>query len=120
MSLHCYDMQSMFIDHSVYPDLDSPPVSLNTPEDQADYVHRICCAWDFGIHPDPETFALFATWKEIFDRFPIPTSLAYLAMRIWFCWEPMEYPEGIAAPTLRWEHRDRIEGRGPDPCERMI
>ena len=110
----------MTIDHSVYPDVDSPPTTLESDYDKADYVHRICSAWDFGIHPDLETFALFSGWKEIFDRFPILTSPAYHAMRSWFGWEGMEYPAGILGPTLRWEHRDRIEGRGPDPCEGMI
>ena len=44
-------------------------------------MHRICAAWDYGVHPDPETFTLFARWKEVFDRFPVLTSPAYHAFR---------------------------------------
>lgn len=66
----------MYIDYSVYPDLDDPPEALETDEDRADYVQRICAAWDFHIHPEPETFALFSQWKDIFDRFPLVMSPA--------------------------------------------
>ncbi len=110
----------MFIDHSVYPDLDDPPTELNSDEEKADYLQRICAAWDFGIHPDAETFELFAGWMDIFDRHPIATSPAYHALRAWFGWESVPYPEGIPAPTPRWVHLDRLEGREADPCERLV
>lgn len=110
----------MYIDHSVYPDLDEPPMTLDTIEDKADYVHRICAAWDFHIHPEPETFELFSGWKEVFDRFPIPTSPAYHAFRAWFKWEPVPYPEGLPPPRLVYRILDAIEGRDEDPCEHMI
>jgi len=32
--------------------------------------------------------ALFAGWKHVFDRFPVVTSPAYHAVRLWFQWEP--------------------------------
>jgi hypothetical protein len=54
----------MYIDHSVYSDPDEAPTELKTPEDRAEYVHRVCGAWDFHIHPDPETFELFSGWKD--------------------------------------------------------
>ena len=111
---------SVFIDHSVYPDLDEPPRELATDYDKADYVHRVCTAWDFGIMPDPETFELFLGWKDIFDRFPVATSPAYHAFRDGFRWNKIPWPEGIRPPTPRWEIQDRIEGRPPDPCENMI
>jgi len=110
----------MPIDHSVYPDMDHPPEDLPTPEEKADYVHRICSAWDFGVHPEPETFELFSGWREIFDSFPIVTSPAYHAIRSWFGWPAVAVPTGLPAPTLQWEHMDRLEGRPPDPCEEMI
>ncbi len=69
----------MNLDGSVYPDLDSPPIDLPTDEAKADYVARICGAWDFGILPDRETFALFATWRLIFERFPVEDSPSYHA-----------------------------------------
>jgi len=108
------------IDHSVYPDLDDPPVVLETDFDKADYIDRICAAWDFGVHPDAETFDLFSGWKDVFDRFPVVTSPAYHAMRAWFGWEAMEYPKGIPAPTPQWVHLDRLEGREDDPCDHLI
>lgn len=109
-----------FIDHSVYPDLSDPPTSLDTPEDKADYVHRICAAWDFHVHPEPETFALLSDWKEIFDRFPILTSPAYHAFRAWFGWAPLPMRTDLPAPTPVYVHLDRLEERMEDPCERMI
>jgi hypothetical protein len=109
----------MYIDGSVYPDADTPPEELLSVEAKADYVHRIVSAWDFGITPEPETFALFSQWKEVFDAFPIETSLAYHAMREWFGWEPVPLPPGIYLPEPRYRELDRIEGR-TDPCEHMI
>ena len=49
------------LDTSVYPDLDGTPDSLETDESRADYVARIRGAWDYGIIPTEETFALFAS-----------------------------------------------------------
>ncbi|MCC6422456.1 MAG: hypothetical protein IT447_03185 [Phycisphaerales bacterium] len=108
------------IDHSVYPDLDRPPSELESAEAKADYIHRICSAWDFGIQPEPATFNLFSQWREVFDRFPIVTSPAYHTFRSWFGWPSVPIPTGLPKPTLRWEHLDRLEGRPPDPCDGMI
>src|SRR5207244_12909893 len=69
----------MDLDHTVYPDLYDPPNELNSPEERADYLHRVCAAWDHHVHPEPQTFALFSTWKEIFDCYPVLTSTAYHA-----------------------------------------
>jgi hypothetical protein len=108
------------IDHSVYPDLDNPPEEFVDDFQRADYVQRVCTAWDFGIMPRPETFDLLAGWKQIFDQFPVVTSPAYHAMRERFGWQPIPWPNGIAPPMAPWEHMDRIEQRPPDPCEKMI
>ncbi|GAC1450353.1 MAG: hypothetical protein NVSMB9_34740 [Isosphaeraceae bacterium] len=113
-------MSADFLDHSVYPDQDEPPSVLESMEDRADYLHRVCSAWDHGVHPDPETFALFSRWKDVLDRYPVSTSPAYHAFRAWFRWEPHPVPAGILAPTPRWVHLDRLEGRDADPCEEMI
>ena len=48
----------MNLDHSVYPDLDSPPEDLITAEDRADYVQRVCSHWDYGLVPEPDTVAV--------------------------------------------------------------
>lgn len=110
----------MYIDHSVYPDVANPPAEFLTMEAKADYVHRICSAWDFGIQPEPETSALFSQWKEVFDAFPVETSPAFHAFREWFGWEPVSIPEGLHFPEPRYKVLDRIEGREEDPCERMV
>lgn len=110
----------MWIDHTVYPDLDEPPDSLDTMEARADYVHRICAAWDFHVHPDPQTFELFSAWQEVFDRYPYPTSAAYHAFRAWFRWPPVPCPTDLPAPVPMYVHLDRLEGRGEDPCEGMM
>jgi len=111
---------SIDIDHSVYPDLDHPPGALDTAEAKADYAHRICSAWDFGVHPDASTFALFAGWRDVFDQFPVLTSPGYHAFRSWFGWSKMDVPTGLPAMTPRWLHLDRLEGRPDDECESLI
>ena len=110
----------VYIDHSVYPDLDHPPDDLPTMEDRADYVHRISTAWDFHIHPEPETFELFSTWKDVFDRYPVLTSIGYHAFRDCFGWEPVAIPPGLHFPEPLYMVLDRLEGRGDDPCTNMI
>ena len=109
-----------YIDHSVFPDLPEPPPTLDSPEAQGDYVHRICGAWDFHVHPEPETFELFSRWKEVFDRYGVLTSPAYHTFRAWFGWEPMPMPADLPAPTPVYVHLDRLEDRGADPCLGMI
>ena len=66
-------MSAPYLDTSVYPDLDPSELleRLDTEEQKADYVERICSAWDFDIYPEPETFALLREWKPIFDRCPL-------------------------------------------------
>jgi len=113
-------MSPDFIDHSVYPDLDELPETFETMEARADYVHRVCSAWDYGVHPEPETFALLERWREVFDQFPVVTSPGYHAFRSWFGWSSVAVPANITGPTPRYLILDRLEERGPDPCERMI
>jgi len=110
----------MFIDGSLFPDMDAPPVRLDGPEDQADYVHRVCSAWDYGVQPEAETFALLSRWEDVFDRFPVLTSPAYHAMRAWFGWAPVPIPPGLHPPTPRYRLYDDMEGRPPDPCEQLV
>lgn len=93
------------IDYSVYPDADVLPVIV-TDEEQADYVHRICGAWDFGIVPTSATFTLFAEWRDIFDRFQLPDSLAYHAFRVRFGW-PSVTGFFLEAPYERHDRRER-------------
>ena len=78
----------MYIDRSLYPD-EPAPASLDTLEDRADYVARVCGAWDFGIVPEPETITLFEGWRDVFDAFPVPSSIAYHTFRAWYRWPPV-------------------------------
>lgn len=103
---------ALLLDGSVYPDLDEPPDTLETDEDKADYVARVCGAWDFGILPTPDTFALFAGWRDVFDRFPLH-SAAYGAFRMTYGWPAVP----ITILEAPWEAWDRLHGRTlPDPC----
>jgi hypothetical protein len=78
------------IDYRVYPDLEEPPEHLVTEAERADYVMRVCGAWDFGIMPTPATFTLFADWREVFDKFTLPASPAYHAFRDTYGWPEVE------------------------------
>ncbi|PSB29607.1 hypothetical protein [Chlorogloea sp. CCALA 695] len=107
----------MNLDYSVYPDIEDLPQTLHSPEDKADYVARICHAWDFGIVPTLETFELFGDWQEIFNEFVVPHSPAYAAFRDYYGWKPIK-DTILEAP---WEKFDRVNGRTlPDPCENML
>ena len=110
----------MYIDHSVYPDVDEPPNELVTEEEKADYIERVCGAWDFDVFPRPQTFELLRGWKTIFDRYPLPYSPAYHTFRRIFGWEDVDFPTHPTTPHLVYEILDRLEGRGPDPCENMV
>jgi hypothetical protein len=110
----------MELDASLYPDIDTPPDRLETPGDKADYLHRVCSAMDFQILPDRATMEELATWKDIFDQYPLPASPAYRALRSMFGWEPVKVPPGMPAVRPPYMALDAAEGRGPDPCESMI
>jgi len=106
----------MIIDQSVYPDI-NPPTELTTLADRADYVQRICGAFDFGIFPEETDWETFAQWKDVFDRFPIPDSPGYHAFRHWYRWEPVPIERRLGIPA--WKVSDMREGR-IDPCEDWV
>jgi len=106
----------MIVDASVYPDQD-PPLVLETPEDKADYVHRICGAFDFGLPPTADTLVALRAWKEVFDRFPLPASPGYHALRSYYGWEPVARLPALSTPHYRV--RDALEGR-EDGCEHLV
>jgi|SRR5947209_6585595 len=90
---------------------------LEDDYDRADYVRRICRACDFGVPPDHDTVALFRGWRDVFDRYPLPDSPAYHALRAYFRWpdvpmEPSFYP-------AQWEVLDALEGHD-DPCRDLV
>jgi hypothetical protein len=102
------------IDYSVYPDLDHPPSELLTIEDKADYLSRVCAAWDFGVPPTAETFSLFSAWRDVFDQFPLMHSAAYAAFRTIFGWPALP---GSSVLEADYEQVDKRAARQlPDPC----
>jgi len=104
------------IDHSVYPDIEHGD-DFDDDYDRADYVQRICAASDFGVPPERDTVELFRSWREIFDRFPIPESASYHAFRGHYGW-PAIPAEPSFYPAL-WEKLDTVEGRD-DPCRHLV
>jgi len=110
----------MHIDHSLFPEVTQPPTEILGREAKADYVHRVCSAWDFRIHPEPETFELLSKWRDVFDDFPLPASPAYHTFRAWFGWSAVPGVEPALAPTPHYKVLDQLEGRPEDPCEEMI
>ncbi len=96
------------MDHSVYPDIGHGD-EFTDDYDRADYVSRICGAWDFGIPPELETVALFRRWQSVFDAFPLPRSRSYHAFRAFFGWPAMDIPP--TSIRARWEELDALEER---------
>jgi hypothetical protein len=105
------------LDHSVYPDVSHPPDELWSSAEKADYMQRICAAFDFGVFPLREDWDRFASWRSIFDAFPLPDSPAYHTFRSWFGWPPV--PRGTCWLTPPWRAQDLREGRS-DPCEQAV
>lgn len=82
-----------WIDGALYPDLDELPAQLKTPEERADFIARLCSAWDFGILPLPETIAEVRRpeWREAVDRCRLLTSHTYHLLRHWHGLAPLPY-----------------------------
>jgi hypothetical protein len=99
----------VLLDYSVYPDLEQLPDTLDSPEQKADYLARVCGAWDFGIVPTAETFALFQDWETIFEQFPRRSSPAYAAFRAYFGWSCLP-----GEPILQANY-ERLDRRGIRP-----
>ena len=110
------------IDHSLYPDVAGPddlPDVLDTDEARADYVQRVCGAWDFDVYPERETFETLRDWRDVFDHFPLAHSPAYHEFRRRFGWPPVPV---VRNPMVRltYEALDRAEGREPDECAQWV
>lgn len=70
------------IDGALYPDV-SPPERLETDADRADFITRLCTAWDFGIVPDAETVVevLRPSWRTAIDLGRVLSSASYHFLR---------------------------------------
>ena len=109
-------MMDAKLDHSLYPDGPSPD-TLATDSRKADYLHRVVAAFDHGIVPDPSTLELLSQWEGLFDRFPLPSSPAYHALRSLFGRKEADRTPCLDEPT--YVRFDRIEGR-IDGCESRV
>ena len=104
----------MYVDGSLYPD-EAPPASFDDSTTRADYLARVCGAWDFGIVPEPATLALLEDWRAVFDRYPLPASVAYHTFRALYGWPSI----GPAAWFPPRTDSDVREGRD-DPCVELV
>lgn len=99
------------LDRRLYPDEPVLPTSLDTDADRADYLHRLCAAWDFGQVPSGEEILALSGWRDVADRYPIPSSPAYHAIRVFFGWPDVP----MTPPVCYTPTQDDREGR-VDPC----
>jgi len=102
------------LDLSVYPDLDDPPRIFRDDRERADYVARVCGAWDFDLVPTRETFALFAGYRSVFDGYPQYGSAAFAAFRSLYGWPPLADDFCVQADY------ERVDFGRPDPCVDVI
>ncbi len=110
-------MLRTMLDHSVYPDVCPAPDALPTEADRAEYMHRICSAFDFGVFPDQTDWDRFSEWRGVFDRFPLPSSPAYHTFRMHYGWDVG--PRGTSGLMPDWKAQDLREGR-IDCCEASV
>lgn len=114
-------MTNPYIDHSVYPDLETAdlPVALVTDEERADYILRICAAWDFDIFPEQETLDVLQSFREAFDKYPLSHSPAYHTCRFLFGWPSVER-RASESVRLTFAILDRLEERAEDRCLGLV
>src|SRR3989442_11548851 len=100
------------IDHSLSPDTAAPD-DLRDELVAADYVQRVCGAYDFGIVPSAAVLDTLRGLRAVFDHFPLPALPAYHALRRLFGWPAIQ---SVPPARLRYELFDLREGRAADPC----
>ena len=76
---------SPWLDSALYPDLDSPPIALETIFERVDFLARLCASWDFGLLPDQATIAEIrrADWAPAVEACRLLTSPTYHLLRRW-------------------------------------
>ena len=81
-----------WLDGALYPDMD-PPEELHALAKQADFLARLCSAWDFGLLPNTETVTEIrrAEWREAVDTCRLLTSPTYHLLRSWHGLPPLPY-----------------------------
>ena len=75
----------IWLDGTLYPDLDQPPVALNTHAEQVDFIARLCAAWDFGVLPSMNTIREVRRpeWRAAVNDCLLLTSHSYHLLRQW-------------------------------------
>jgi hypothetical protein len=58
-----------------------------------------------------------AAWREVFDRYPLPASPAYHALRAYFGWPPVERARFFCEPV--YLKLDRLEDRCDSCADRV-
>ncbi len=105
-------VKTVNLHYSLFPDAEQLPETLETDADRADYVARVCGAWDFDIVPTLETFLLLREWRDVFDRFPISGSPSYAAFRSIYGWPAID---GGRVQIARYERLDARARDATDP-----
>lgn len=83
---------SFRIDASLYPDVE-PPATLDDAAARADFIERLCGAWDFGLLPDGSTIVEVRSplWREAVDLARLLTSPTYHLLREWHRLPPLPF-----------------------------
>jgi len=81
-----------WIDGALYPDTETP-ATLDTLAEKADFLARLCAAWDFGLLPEKETVAEIRRpeWRQAVEECRLLTSPAYHLLRRWHELPPAPY-----------------------------
>ena len=116
MSSEYSALRADVIDLSLFPDT-TPPDDLHDEHVAADYVQRVCGAYDFGIVPSAAVLGTLRGLSAVFDRFPLAASPAYHALRRLFKWPAVA---SVPPARLRYELFDLREGRAADPCLTLV
>jgi hypothetical protein len=89
------------IDGALYPDRDIPQ-SLDTLEEQVDFIARLCSAWDFGLLPEVEVVQELCKpeWRQAIDSCRLLTSPTYHLLRKWQGLPPLPFLGSLPAYIL--------------------
>lgn len=86
------NLDASWIDGTLYPDIETP-TALHTLPEKADFLARLCAAWDFGLLPDSEVVVEIrsAEWREAVDACRLLTSPVYHLLREWHGLPPLPF-----------------------------
>ncbi|RCK76420.1 MAG: hypothetical protein ANABAC_0571 [Anaerolineae bacterium] len=89
------------IDGALYPDRDIPE-SLDSLEEQIDFIARLCSAWDFGLLPEVEVVQELCKpeWRQAIDSCRLLTSPTYHLLRKWQGLPPLPFLGRLPAYIL--------------------